>query len=338
MVTGGSGYVGSWVVKYLLEAGHEVHLTVRDKSRTDKYEIFNNIHSGMLKVFEADLLVQGSYDEAIEGCEVVMHIASPFSLRTKDHQKELIDPALKGTVNVLGSVNRTPSVKKVVLTSSVAAIIGDSIDMSEKGESHFDESHWNTTSSLKHQPYAYSKTLAEKKAWKTSEAQNNWKLVVINPAFVIGPVLSINSDSESLEFMRNMLSGKFKTGAAELNFGYVDVRDVAKAHLEAMENPNAKGRHILCNEILDVLSLSAEIEKLYPKKYKLPTFNTPKFLMYLVGPLFGLSAKYVNRNVGHLFHLKNDKSKKSLGINYTSTPDSLTGMITSMEKRNLINN
>lgn len=108
----------------------------------------------------------------------------------------------------------------------------------------FTEEHFNTSSTLSHIPYAYSKVQAEKQAWKMAKQQSTWELIALNPSVVLGPSLTSISQSESLKFMTDMLSGKFRTGVPELNMGYVDVRDVAKAHIFCLEN-KAEGRHIL---------------------------------------------------------------------------------------------
>ena len=111
-LTGASGYVGSWVTRELLARGHVVHGTVRDPTRADKVGHLTELDAdlpGTLQLFAADLLDPTSFDAAFAGCEVVVHTASPFMLQTKDPQTSLIDPAVKGTENVLASVNRRPS-------------------------------------------------------------------------------------------------------------------------------------------------------------------------------------------------------------------------------------
>jgi nucleoside-diphosphate-sugar epimerase len=264
LVTGGTGYIGSWVTKMLLEKGYTVRLTVRNKSKKENYQHLIDIENntdGKLEFWEADLLSEGSFDAAAEGCSSVIHMASPFTLRFKDPQKELIDPALKGTRNVLNSATKSSSVKKVVLTSSVAAVHGDNFDMKELGLSEFTEEQFNYSSSLSHQAYSYSKVLAEKEAWKINKEQDKWKLIVINPSFVMGPSLSKTSNSESLNFMKEMLSGKYYLGAPNLMFGFVDVRDVAKAHLLALEYESAEGRHILAERTVSVYGFSRLIKK-----------------------------------------------------------------------------
>ena len=339
MVTGGTGYVGSWVVKRLLEKGYDVRLTVRNKNKTEKFQHLEAIAAetpGTMSIWEGDLLQEGSYDEAAAGCELVVHMASPFFLSFEDAQRDLVDPAVKGTQNVLNAATKSGTVRKVVLTSSVAAIHGDNVDMKEKGVEQFDESFFNTSSSVDHQPYSYSKVAAEKAAWELHEAQDQWKLVVINPSFVMGPSLTDSSSSESLTFMTDMLKGKFFMGAPHLKFGFVDVRDVAEAHLLAIENDDAEGRHLLAESTLSVMELSKIIKEEFGGKYKLPIMESPKFMLYLVGGMFGLTSKFVSRNVGHDLKLDSSKSKEKLGLRYRSMNETVRDMVTQMHKLELV--
>ena len=119
LVTGATGYIASWIVKFLLEKGHTVHAAVRNKEDKEKTKHLDEIASkskGELKYFESDLLNGGSYTKAMKDCEIVFHTASPFIMDSKNPQAEVIDPAVKGTRNVLSSVNETETVKKVILT------------------------------------------------------------------------------------------------------------------------------------------------------------------------------------------------------------------------------
>lgn len=319
LVTGGSGYIASWLVQQLLEQGYKVNATVRNKSKIAKVDHLLGLQKkfvGKLKLYEADLLKEGTFKDAMQGCELVIHTASPFKVNVKDAQKELIDPALKGTRNILNQVNETPTVKRVVLTSSVAAIYGDAADIEKTKEGLFTEEYWNRTSSLKHQPYSYSKTLAEKEAWKLQKEQSRWDLVVINPSFVMGPSLSNRTDGESTDFMIQLLSGSFKTGVPYLSFGFVDVRDVAAAHILAGTKEAASGRHITCATSKTMLEAAVILRKEFGNKYQLPSRELPKFLMYLVGPLAGFSWKFVRNNVGIPMAFDNSYSKKDLGLVY----------------------
>lgn len=339
LVTGGTGYVGSWVVKYLLEKGYLVRIAVRDKSRTDKYDYLQKFAAdspGEIEVYEADLLKSGSYNDAARGCEAIIHVASPFTLRFKDPLKELIEPAVQGTENVLSAATASSTVKKVVLTSSVVAVHGDNIDMQEKGLRVFTEDDFNDTSTATHQPYPYSKVKAELAAWDIAKQQDQWQLVVMNPAFVMGPPLTANTNSESIQFMKDMLGGKFFTGAPYLEFGFVDVRDVARAHILALENEAAEGRHILAERVLDFMSFAQTIKTMYPGKYRLPLMKTPKFMLYLVGWAFGLTPKFISRNIGFQIKLNNSKSKKELGLDYSPFETTIKDMIERMKELNLV--
>nr|GMD64740.1 cinnamoyl-CoA reductase 1-like [Ipomoea batatas] len=123
-VTGASGYIASWIVKFLLQRGYIVKATVRYPDDPKKTEHLLSLEGAKerLHLFKADLLEEGSFDSVVEGCEGVFHTASPFFHNVTDPQAELIDPAVKGTLNVLGSCAKTPSVQKVVVTSSIAAV------------------------------------------------------------------------------------------------------------------------------------------------------------------------------------------------------------------------
>ena len=141
----------------------------------------------------------------MEGCEVVFHTASPFVIDVKDPQKDLIDPAVKGTENVLETANNTPSVKKVVVTSSCAAIYTDAIDSVNAPNGILTEEIWNTTASVAYQPYSYSKLLAEQRAWEIQKGQNEWDLVTINPSLVMGPPLNPHAvTSESFNIVKQL--------------------------------------------------------------------------------------------------------------------------------------
>lgn len=339
LVTGGTGYIGSWVVKKLLEKGYTVRLAVRDKNNMSKLKHLIDLAEntkGKLRIWEADLLKEGSFDKAAEGCSAIIHMASPFTLRFKDAQKDLIEPALYGTRNVLSAASKSGSVKKVVLTSSVAAVHGDAIDMKEKGLLEFTEEQFNDSSSANHQPYSYSKVLAEKEAWKMEKEQQQWKLVVINPSFVVGPSLTGASDSESLNFMKDILKGKFAMGAPDLWFGFVDVRDVAHAHIVALEDPKAEGRHILAESTMNVMDLTTILRDLFGKKYKLPKRISPKLLMYIVGPMFGVNAKFVKRNIGYPIKLNTTRSREKLRLKYLPIEKSLEDMVAQMHELNLV--
>ena len=327
MVTGGSGYIASWIIKYLLEDGVDVHATVRDPNNAKKVAHLTAMAAaapGKLTLFKADLLDQTAFDDPMQGCELVMHTASPFVIGgITDPQKQLIDPALKGTEAVLNACNRSESVKRVVLTSSCAAIYGDNADMSKRGLSEYTEQQWNESSSLEHVPYSYSKTIAEKRAWEMCKAQQAWDLLTINPSLVIGPSLTQGSISGSVQLIHDLASGKMRTGAPDLEMGIVDVRDVAMAHVKAGFAPKASGRHITSSESGTLMQIAEIWKQHFGNHWPLPMMTAPKFMVWLIGPTQGITRKYVSRNVGYPLKFNHSYAEKDLGLSFRPIRESV---------------
>ncbi|WP_422378076.1 NAD-dependent epimerase/dehydratase family protein [Roseibium sp.] len=334
LVTGATGYVAGWLVKDLLEAGVTVHAAVRNPDATDKLAHLIRIADetpGSLRFFKADLLQPGSYEEAMRGCAVVFHTASPFTIDVKDPQKELIDPAVMGTRNVLETAAATPSVQRVVVTSSCAAIYTDAIDCEKAPGGVLTEDIWNTTASLAYQPYSYSKTLAEKEAWKIAEGQDQFKLVTVNPSLVIGPALADKPTSESFNIVRQMGDGTMKPGAPKLGLGVVDVRDLAKAHVAAGFLESAEGRHIVSGHNTNLLELGKSLLEKYGDRYPIPRKSLPKWIVWAVGPIIGgIPRKFVTNNVDIKWRADNSKSKRTLGASYRPFKDSMEDMFQQM--------
>lgn len=336
LVTGATGYVAGWLVKMLLDEGFTVHAAVRNPDKKEKVQHLLDMAEkakGEIKLFKSDLLQEGSYAEAMQGCELVYHTASPFTTAVDDPQKELVEPAKFGTRNVLEQVNKTESVKRVVLTSSVAAIYGDNADIENTPDGKYTEDIWNTSSSLEHQPYSFSKTVAEEEAWEINKKQSRWDLVVINPSLVIGPSSNPSSTtSESFSLVKQMGDGTFKQGLPKLGIGVVDVRDVAFAHYQAGFKPEAEGRHIVSGHNTYFLDLAKTLLPDYGDKYPIPKREMPKFLVWLFGPMINktMTRKYISRNVGYSFIADNTKSKEELGVTYRPMKESMTEMFQQM--------
>lgn len=250
LVTGASGFIAGSVVRLLQDRGYTVRGTVRslrDQSRVGHLkELFPD-----LQLYEADLLTEGTFDEAAKGADYVMHTASPFQLTVSDPQRDLIDPALQGTLNVLRAAARSGTVKRVVVTSSCAAVASQAVPPDDKvlldsslacwlvfegwtqpadvdgtcAQQVWTEEDWNTDSTLENAPYRLSKSLAEKAAWdfvNEGEGKGKFDLAVVNPSFVLGPPLSARTDGESVRAIKGFLSGAFKEqGARPSCFGCV---------------------------------------------------------------------------------------------------------------------
>lgn len=319
MVTGATGYVAGVLVKLLLEEGLTVHAPVRDPENREKLKYLDGVAQnapGTIKYSKADLLAKGSYDEAMNGCELVFHTASPFTSTVKDPQKELVEPALEGTKNVLNSVNKTDSVKRVVLTSSCVAIVGDSKDLLALPNGTATEAHWNTTSNLKHMPYNYSKVMAEKAAWKICDAQDRWDLVTINPSFVLGPGLNPFGTSDSFNIIKQMGDGTMKSGVPGYEIGVVDVKDVAMAHYKAGITPEAHGRYICSTVTKSFLEMATILRNHFGDAYPFPQKEAPKFMLWLLAPFLNMTRQFVSRSIGYPWKVDNSKSIKELGMVY----------------------
>jgi nucleoside-diphosphate-sugar epimerase len=317
LVTGASGYIAGWIVKYLLDEGRTVHATVRDTARAGHLEKLAASAPGTLRLFRADLLEEGSFDAAMAGCGTVMHTASPFVLEGfRDAHEALVRPALEGTRNVLQSALRTPDVKRVVLTSSVAAVHGDNADLAATRREAFTEDDWNETSSVRHNPYQYSKLVAEREAWRLQALQQKWDLVTINPGMVYGPSLTAASHSASIDTLLQLGDGRLRIGVPRLTYGVVDVREVARAHLLAAFTPGAQGRHLLVARDITMLGIADILRERFGNRYPFPRWEVPKAMAWSFGPLVGpVTRKFISRNVGHPVKFDNRKSLR-LGVQY----------------------
>ncbi len=335
LVTGATGYIAGWIVKGLLEQGVTVHAAVRDPENTAKYAHLTALcedNPDQLKFFKADLLDEGTFDEAMTGCGIVFHTASPFTSKFKDAQTELVDPAVKGTRNVLESANRIESVRRVVVTSSCAAIYGDAADCLEMPNGKLTEEIWNTSSSLTHQPYSYSKTQAETAAWDVANAQNRWSMVTINPSLVMGPGVTLQPNSESVSILKQFGDGTMKHGVPKFEIGIVDVRDVADAHLRAGYMGEAEGRHIICAKTMTMLEIGQVLERKFGSEWPFPQSTAPKWLLWVFGPIFNkaFTREMISKNVGHSWQADNTKSKEKLSIKYRNPDTAITDMFEQM--------
>jgi len=242
LVTGGSGYLGSYCVLALLNAGFSVRTTVRDLAREPQVRAqLRNGGAGFaenLRVVRADLRSDEHWAEAVAGCDAVLHVASPTLTSVPRTDDEMVRPAVDGTLRVLRAA-RDASVRRVVMTSAIGAIAYGH----PPRDTPFTERDWtNVDAGIA--PYQKSKTLAERAAWEfVTGPGRGLELATVNPTGVLGPVLGPDY-SPSLIAVARMLDGSMP---ALLPFatGYVDVRDVAALHLFAMIEPAAAGERFI---------------------------------------------------------------------------------------------
>lgn len=327
LLSGGSGFIAAHCVDYLVQGGHDVVFTVRSDDKGQKI-LRNHPETPLSRlsyVIVADLAQEDAFDEAIKSeppFDAVLHTASPFHFNVTDPKKDLLDPAIVGTTGILKAVKRSaPSVKRVVITSSFAAMIN------RAGTTHpkaYSEEHWNpiTMEQALQSPqlaYSASKTFAERAAWEFMETEKpNFDLATINPPLVLGPVVhylnSLDNINTSNTFVRDMIQGKMREKLAPtIFFPWVDVRDVALAHIKAMEIPAAGGNRFfvisgnLCNA--DVATI---IKSNFPNLVeRLPT----ELKSDLPADIFGHD---------------NSRSKQILGIEYRPLEESVVDTVKSL--------
>jgi nucleoside-diphosphate-sugar epimerase len=264
---------------------------------------------------------RASLDEPARGCRHVIHIASPVLLTAKDPQRQIVDVAVKGTRNVLEAARDAKSVRRFVHTSSVSAVI----TYTRPNGFRFTESDWAEDAALETNPYALSKTRAERALWDFHASlppQQRFDCIAINPSVVLGPVYRKAHRRTSVAFVYQMLAGKMR-GCPRFHFGVVDVRDVARAHAAALEAPNAKGRYLMSASGM-WLSEAADILRLHFPRARLPRRNVPNFILYLFALIDKrLSFALLRTNLERYFDFDASRVTRELGIQYTDRETSL---------------
>ena len=336
LVTGGSGFIGSHVILQLLEAGHQVRTTVRSlKREADARAMLKQggAEPGeKLTFIAADLESSAGWPQAVAGCEYVLHVASPFPPGIPKTEDELIIPARDGAVRVLRAA-RDAGVKRVVLTSSFAAI----------GYGHppqtapFDETSWTDPQGADVLPYVKSKALAERAAWDfVLKDAPDLELSVINPVGVFGPVLGPDY-STSILIVQRLMDGAVP-GCPRLNFGAVDVRDVADLHLRAMTHPAAKGERFLA-VAGDFLSMR-DIAKILKRRLgaaarRVPTWQLPNFIVRLAA-LRDPAVRQILPELGKFKNASGEKARRVLGWAPRSNEEAIVATAESLLRLGLL--
>jgi len=317
-VTGATGFVASQLVRDLLERNYKVRGTVRSLAKVESYTHLKSFPGAdkNLELVEASNEDEEGYKKAFVGCACVHHTASPFFHTTPDKAEEaLVKPAIAGVVNALKAA-LTCGVKKVILTSSMAAVCGS---QRQQDPAHvWTEAGWNDTTTLS---YAYSKLAAEKAAWEFATANPSLKVITINPCFVMGPVYSsYNATSTSVGWIKKFFDGSCADGIKQFIAGFVDVRSVSQAHIGAMEKDNANGRYICCNTAQQSdLKAAHVLAEAFPE-YNIPT--TMKDGEIYQEPLV-LSSDHT-------------KAEKELGVNFIEFKQMIVDMAKSLIEHGII--
>jgi nucleoside-diphosphate-sugar epimerase len=296
----------------LLEAGYKVRGTLRSMDKAGSIRQIaaeHTSHAENLALFEADLMDDRGWDEAMQGCTYVLHIASPFPGTIPDDENELIRPAVEGTRRVFEAAVRA-GVKRVVQTSSVAAVASAHPDQNRT----FTEADWSLLGG-DIEPYPKSKTMAEQAAWEFINGlpeERPMELTVINPGYILGPVLDDRSRTSTL-LLETLLKGSMP-GIARLYYNIVDVRDVAAAHIAAMTTPEAAGKRFICvawgvwlPEVANILA-----KEFGARGYKVPTMVLPDFLVKFKG-LFDRVVRDNTKELGTAPQFDTSRIREILG-------------------------
>ena len=244
LVTGITGFVGQHCAAELLKKGYAVRGSVRSLLKTD--EVVNGIKKeidpkGNLEFCELNLLKDEGWGKAMEGCDFVLHIASPFVVKVPKDENELIKPAVEGTLRALKSAKKA-GIKRVVLTSSTVAMHGG-----KEGLIKLNQDSWTDLKAKNVTAYFKSKTLAEQSAWEfitNQTGENKLELVVVNPGPIYGPTLTGNLATEAMDFFKKLITGQVPMLPKAFSV-MSDVRDVAMIHVAALENQKANGKRFI---------------------------------------------------------------------------------------------
>ena len=335
LVTGVSGYLAEHCMVQLLEAGYQVRGTLRSLDKAEHLRAVaaaNSAHAENLDLVEADLMRDEGWDEAMQGCTYVLHVASPFPGTIPEDEMELIRPAVEGTRRVLAAASRN-GVKRVVQTSSIAAVSSGHQNQNRT----FSEADWSDLDG-DIEPYPKSKTMAERAAWEFVnglEGEQKLELAAINPGYILGPVLDSRSRTSTL-LLETLLTGALP-GLARMHFNIVDVRDVAKAHIAAMTTSGAAGKRFICvaggmwlPEIANLLA-----KEFSPRGYKVPTLVLPDFLVRLYG-LFDRTVRDNAKGLGQASDFDASQTKTVLGWEAHPMDQTLIEMAESMIEKGMV--
>lgn len=318
-VTGAAGFIASHIIVQLLDEGYTVHATVRDlgdEAKRAHLDALKEKHPGRLELFGANTLQAGSVDAALEGCDALIHTATAVILSSPDPQKKIIDVAVRGTQNVLDSVAKTPSIKRIVMTSSIAAV------MSYKhGDRTYTEDDWCIDDDIRLNPYGMAKAQSERLLWAfADEHADRVKAVAINPSVVIGPPLAKHHLRGSLSFIRDLVGWTYPA-CAPMRIHLVDVGDIARGHVLALTSDKAVGHRIIFSDRqMSMLGIS----KVLSRKYETPRRELPKLVLYIAAALDKrFSLRLARASVNQRCDFESNRPQELLGIELRNTGKSI---------------
>jgi len=306
LLTGISGYIGLHTAKQLLDEGFTVRGSVRNMRKADDVKATlkaASVDTTNLSFVALNLTSDDGWHEALNGCDYVIHMASPYVVAEPKNENELIAPAVEGSLRALRAAKRA-GVKRVVLTSSTFSM------MASMKTGTFGPDDWSDTDASDVSAYAKSKAIAEKEAWNFINNQSDndkMEMVSVNPGGVFGPPLGNNITGQSMTMIDQMLRGKVPM-VANVSLPMVDVRDVAKLHVQAMLHANASGKRIVAS-VAEPIALKEIAKILQEKGFKGPSVRVaPNFMIRLMS-LFDREAKGMVGLLGMKLHADNSETR-----------------------------
>ncbi|MGW1738624.1 NAD-dependent epimerase/dehydratase family protein [Nocardia sp. NPDC001965] len=334
LVTGATGFVAGHVIVELLEHGYAVRGTVRGAADTGKRAHLVEYAArvgGDLEFVAADLNADEGWAEAVEGCTEVLHVASPFPSAPPADDSELIRTAVDGTLRVLRAAAAVPAVRRVVLTSSIAAIAHGHHDDAVRTEAD-----WTVVE--RSPAYQRSKTLAERAAWEFAgslPAERDLELVVVNPGMVLGPLLSPET-STSHEPVRRLLAGEVP-GLPRVGWSVVDVRDLAVAHRLALETADAAGKRYICaGEHVWMRDMAHTLAAEYgPRGFRIATRGLPSVLVRLAA-VFDRGLRLTVPALGKVERVSAARAREELGWTMRPVAESIRDTADSLLRQRIV--
>ena len=317
LVTGASGYIARHIVAGLLQRGHSVVGSARSMARDD--EIRRSLVPGLedldwqsrYRTVALDLTKDEGWDAAMEGVDALIHTASPFPMVQPSNEDDLIRPAVDGALRALKAAQRA-GITRVIFTSSTAAI--SSRDKPQNGDLYTEED-WSDDDHPKGTPYGKSKTLAERAAWSFVSEHPEMKMTAINPSLVLGAPLG-SDFSTSVAILDRIYQARDPM-LPRFGFPAVDVRDVADAHIRALERPETAGsRYPLAEDFLWFSDLADAVKEAVPDR-KIPQRVAPNFLIRLIA-IFDKSVRTITPGLGRRSMVSATKAESDLGIEFRS--------------------
>ncbi|EOA14701.1 hypothetical protein CARUB_v10027976mg, partial [Capsella rubella] len=269
-VTGASGFIGSWLVMKLLERGYFVRATVRDPGNLKKVNHLLDLPNAktQLTLWKADLSEEGSYDDAIKGCDGVFHVATPMDFESKDPENEVIKPTVNGMLGILKACVKAKTVRRFVFTSSAGTV-----NVEEHKKSVYDEQDWSDLEFIMSKKmtgwmYFVSKTLAEKAAWDYAE-EKGLDFISIIPTLVVGPFITTSMPPSLITALSPITRNEAHYSIIRQG-QYVHLDDLCNAHIFLYEHNAAKGRYICSSHDATILTISKFLRQKYPE-YNVPS-------------------------------------------------------------------